>query len=96
MYYTDLDLYASYVADVLDSMGLEEYTFDIPTWGEVQDAGRGFLYVEIVVRHRDYDEVEYELERKLNRVLGPAEVTITDLYGEMTVQILFESIVDYS
>lgn len=102
MYYTDLeeDLIDT-VAVVLDSMGYEEYTFDIPTYDEVIKHGKGFLFVDVYLSYRpvkeDADELAFDFERKLGRyVRGPVEVTVDDYRTNRSILLIeFEPVVSY-
>lgn len=93
MFYTDLEDYADYVADVLDSMGYE-YAIDIAPYEEGE---RGTIYADVLVPlGEDQDEMEFDIDRIINKVVGMADVTITDSgYNEVTFMIEFETLTSY-
>ena len=93
MFYSDLEDYADYVADVLDSMDYE-YAIDIAPYEEGE---QGTIYADVVVPlGEDRDEMEFDIERKINNVIGMADVFITDSgYNQVTFMIKFETLTSY-
>lgn len=93
MFYTQLEDYADYVADVLDSMGYE-YAIDLAPYEEGE---RGTIYADVVVPlGEDQDEMEFDIERKINKVVGMADLTVTDMgRNEVTFMIEFETLTSY-